>query len=663
MHADAQESGGSVDVRSEPSPLAALLTLARLGRNRPLDEVLEAVARTVAETLHYGTVVMNVYRPSHDDYTAELVHGDDDARRVLLGTSNSHDTLHREVMAERFERLPGVFFVPEGEASWDEIAVHDPVAWSGEGPDAWLSGDALLVRLATSDGTPLGILSVDEPASGIRPDAAELELLAAVAAHAATALERAQLAEEDARHQRALTTLVGLGAQLADSRDAEQVAARTCDAAVLGLGFTRGAVYERRGEIFTRQAECGDAEGCPEVLEAAAVLRLLRGAAAEPSLVDGHFWVPGGAPVSVVERSGPWGPDYVLLVPMLQLDGTLIGVILLDGPAERMTPSGRRRQELRLLANEAVAAIGFVERRNALSHQASHDALTGLRNRRDLEAIIDRLAAQPRGVAVLLCDLDRFKATNDTHGHETGDRVLERFADLLREHAREGDLAVRFGGEEFCLVLPGAGLAEAAVVAERIRSATPDQVASLVPRQTVSVGFAAVSPEHRDGTELLAAADAALYEAKAGGRDAAGRATRGSRRRGVRPPWSNRNVGPDGGPRSPATDAGPDAWRAPRSEDTGQRHPGPTIAGGMFGLTTTVEQVDERRGAGASSRTANPARYGLRPGSRPRNAPSCTQQPVLTSRCPLRPCHSESSSPGSGPARWVWPKTTWPASI
>jgi diguanylate cyclase (GGDEF)-like protein len=207
------------------------------------------------------------------------------------------------------------------------------------------------------------------------------------------------------------------------------------------------------------------------------------------------------------------------VVPLRQLGGTMVGVMVFAEPLDGLAPSASRRQELRLLADQVVPALSFVENRNRLSHLASHDDLTGLRNRRDLEPVIDGLARTDTGVAVLMCDLDHFKATNDRYGHATGDRVLERFADLLRAHARSTDLAVRFGGEEFCLVLPATRLRHAGGIAERLRAATPGWLAELVPGQTVSIGFAAVDDQHRDARALLAGADSALYAAKAAGRD------------------------------------------------------------------------------------------------------------------------------------------------
>jgi diguanylate cyclase (GGDEF)-like protein len=163
-----------------------------------------------------------------------------------------------------------------------------------------------------------------------------------------------------------------------------------------------------------------------------------------------------------------------------------------------------------------------------LAAEAREDALTGLLNRRGfterLEVEVARAHRDGAGLALVMLDLDGFKAVNDREGHEMGDRVLARIGAILAATIRDGDVAARIGGEEFVLVLPREGAREAAVVAERVRalSAGPERRASHgVPggaSLTLSAGVAAASAPH-DGADLLERADRALYAAKAAGRD------------------------------------------------------------------------------------------------------------------------------------------------
>src|SRR6185312_433806 len=126
------------------------------------------------------------------------------------------------------------------------------------------------------------------------------------------------------------------------------------------------------------------------------------------------------------------------------------------------------------LASHAVVALDNVRLHRIVERQALVDGLTGLANRRQCEeSLADELARVQRfggSLAVVVADLDWFKDVNDRHGHPAGDTVLRAFADLLQEELRDVDLAGRWGGEEFLMVLPGTDLTGGARVAERIRA-------------------------------------------------------------------------------------------------------------------------------------------------------------------------------------------------
>ena len=167
------------------------------------------------------------------------------------------------------------------------------------------------------------------------------------------------------------------------------------------------------------------------------------------------------------------------------------------------------------------------EAQDALATLAACDGLTGLANRRSFDKTLD-VEAQRSGragtpVALLMVDVDGFKAFNDTYGHGGGDDCLRRVAGAIAGTVRRaGDVAARYGGEEFAVILPNTGFEGAAAIAERIRAAVAalgiEHCAAPVGRSvTVSVGGAVASG--CSGADLLAAADAALYAAKRAGRD------------------------------------------------------------------------------------------------------------------------------------------------
>jgi diguanylate cyclase (GGDEF)-like protein len=160
-----------------------------------------------------------------------------------------------------------------------------------------------------------------------------------------------------------------------------------------------------------------------------------------------------------------------------------------------------------------------------LAQLAVTDPLTGLANRRALYAHLDREVDRAKRykhpLAVLVIDIDHFKQVNDVHGHQTGDRVLNHVAQVITQSVRASDVAGRFGGEEFIVLAPETPAPAVRVVAERIRRAVETQTAQQkgLPGVTVSIGAAGASEGEISTESLVARADAALYEAKRGGRN------------------------------------------------------------------------------------------------------------------------------------------------
>ncbi len=176
-----------------------------------------------------------------------------------------------------------------------------------------------------------------------------------------------------------------------------------------------------------------------------------------------------------------------------------------------------------LILSTVILSGALVESDRAHRRSSTLDPLTGLLNRNALEQRLAELddgggAAKGLSHALLLCDVDHFKRVNDQLGHATGDAVLQEIAYAMRAVLRAGDSIYRVGGEEILVVLPGARKEDAVAVAERLRQAVRRRQLVGVS-VTISVGVAVSRPSGVDTDDLVARADAALYEAKAAGRD------------------------------------------------------------------------------------------------------------------------------------------------
>lgn len=222
----------------------------------------------------------------------------------------------------------------------------------------------------------------------------------------------------------------------------------------------------------------------------------------------------------------------VALLPLIQADGLSGYLCMQSNDGERFQP-GQQTDYIGNLAHVAAVCLENAVNRERLRLVGFTDSLTGLYNRRHLEhRLAQEMARAQRHTQPLAClfiDADHFKSINDAFGHPAGDRVLEALAQRLTGRLRASDIATRYGGEEFAILLPHTDVDSACLLAEQIRreiAAEPVQLGNgeQVP-VTVSIGVAAYSPQHLPwpgdsaGKHLLAHADRAVYRAKQAGRN------------------------------------------------------------------------------------------------------------------------------------------------
>jgi diguanylate cyclase (GGDEF) domain len=230
---------------------------------------------------------------------------------------------------------------------------------------------------------------------------------------------------------------------------------------------------------------------------------------------------------------GEMGQDVVACVeidqPLEEMDRTLLEVFaskLSVGFANVVLVECLREANATLEARVEARTAELAEANARLEKLAAQDSLTGAYNRRHFRILakqaVSQARRQDRPVAVLMLDLDHFKAINDTHGHAIGDDTLKTLVAVCRGALREGDILGRYGGEEFCILLPETELGTAVTVAERLRQAVEEAVmegADISFGITASIGVAAWDDDDSGIDQALNRADQALYQAKKAGRN------------------------------------------------------------------------------------------------------------------------------------------------
>jgi diguanylate cyclase (GGDEF)-like protein/PAS domain S-box-containing protein len=454
----------------------------QLGASRDLDETLSRIVEGVVDVLQFDAAAINVRDESGDALRVAAVAGPPELEQLRGQDSPLRYFIDLLDASEQWGALR--FFSHErDQETVDRVARWTPHATAAAQPGAWQPGDELMAPLHDRDGVLIGVLSVDQPRSGLVPDVEQRTILELFAAQAAIAIadgmarreSESRRREAERRWQLAFeqnpvgSALVDVNGRLTQCNDA----------LVNLIGYSRD---ELLGRTF---AEITHPDDIDKNLELFA--ELLAGKRDSYQLEKRY-----------VHRDGHviWG---LLHAGVIRDENG--GVLTLVGQIDDIT--------VRKQAEEQIA------------HRSSHDPLTDLPNRLQLEEVLAECIASGHPAGALCCGIDRFKTVNDSLGHDAGDELIRAVAARLRETLPSAMTVGRIGGDEFVVVVPGEADPEALRgIAGALLAALREPVPLRGHRHTVSMSIGATvsSPRHAHPDEVLRDADQALRRAKRQGR-------------------------------------------------------------------------------------------------------------------------------------------------
>jgi diguanylate cyclase (GGDEF)-like protein len=403
------------------------------------------------------------------------------------------------------------------------------------------------VRLATFE-LHSGLL-LAEGSSAALHSAEALASLRTLAEHIALVLQdraiRAQIEELSQRNRERAETLnqiLEISNDLKKNRTLDDLFPSIASAVAKGLGFQQVllSLYDRERNVFSPRAHHGLEETWPTIHQRDVPAEEITKHWTERNRVSKSFHVRDrsardpGTGVSGVRRvvtagDGGWQTDELLWIPLYAGD-RLLGCFSVDDPKNGASPTVETIRSLEIFANQAVSAIESARSYNEAREQSIRDSLTGAYNHRHFQEVLQRELGRAerlgRPLTVVMLDIDDFKSINDRYGHPVGDAILQGIVSEIRNEVRgDMDLLARYGGDEFALVLPETPASEALLVAERVRRRVYERLFRMpdsreVLRSTVSIGLATYPNDSTEKRDLVEKADAALYRAKHGGKNA-----------------------------------------------------------------------------------------------------------------------------------------------
>jgi diguanylate cyclase (GGDEF)-like protein len=456
------------------------------------------------------------------DARVYLLESEDLVQIAVDGSPGAQESADDEIQRATVGRRLAAWVARQGAPLCVDDVRRDPRCVAAPGGDG--IGGSMLVVPMRHDDRLLGVIALSGP--GLRRfDDDDLRLLLILSDQAATVFAGAASLAETRRLTSELRQLLDMSSALSRSLDPVDVAKLMAEHLARAVGAEHAQIsdWDAAGHRVRtlgcyppeRRSRIDDYYSLDAFPLTARVLN--EGLVA---IVDANDPDADPAEVAELRREGMRG---LIMLPLV-VEGEAIGIVEITSTG-RPTDQPAKITLARTMAHEAAMALENARSFEAVRNLADRDPLTGFFNHRYLHERLSeevvRAVRTRRAVSVVMIDLDDFKLVNDTFGHVYGDRVLVHVAETIRTSLRASDVAARYGGDEFALILPETASHDAASVAERILDAFHARPFCAEGRRPLpmatSIGIATYPSDGRTATELLAAADAGLYAAKAGG--------------------------------------------------------------------------------------------------------------------------------------------------